>query len=129
MVSVLLGVALSGCSVNTVIWGPAGARVIDTTTTLIQAAAAGEGDALICPGQQLDLGVPGQWAGLFAGEPEKFVAEYWPGHAELDPAWSINLSLPSERATAGRVFPGNVFYREVHDDLCVVGIDWSTVEG
>jgi hypothetical protein len=122
-----LTAALAACSVDVVIWGPEGARVIETTEQLIDAAASGEHDALACAGGAADFGEPGDWDRLSAGEPEPFRGDYWEEQIPLDPAWSINLELGAEGAETGRVFPGDVFYRETADGLCVVDIAWSTV--
>ncbi|MFV0428830.1 MAG: hypothetical protein ACK5KO_05355 [Arachnia sp.] len=66
--------ALAACSVDTVIWGADGAKVIETTEHLIQAAAAGEGEDIACVDSNIDFGTPGDWEGLAAGEPERFSA-------------------------------------------------------
>lgn len=124
-----LTLALAGCSVDTLIWGPDGAGVIQATEELIDAAAAGDADDLVCPGRELDLGDRERWEGLSAEEPERFVEGHWDEYAALDPAWSINLSLPAERVASGEEFPGDVFYRETDEGLCLVGIAWSTVIG
>jgi hypothetical protein len=122
-----LAAALAGCSVDVVIWGPEGARVISTTEQLIDVAASGEHDPLACAGGIADSGEPSDWEGLSAGEPEPFRGDYWEEQIPLDPAWSINLELGAEGAVPGRVFPGDVFYRETADGLCVVDIAWATV--
>lgn len=122
-----LAIVLAGCSVDTLIWGAEGARVIQTTEQLIVAAAAGDGASFVCEGNEPDLGEPEDWVGLSAEEPERFVAEYWPDQASLDPAWSINLSLPADRVASGLEFPGDVFYQETSDGLCLVDVAWSTV--
>lgn len=121
--------ALAGCSVDAVIWGADGAIVIETTDQLIAGITSGDGDDYVCSELTLDLGTPEDWHGLSPGEPERFVAEYWPDQAELDPAWSINLELPPGRVAAGHEYPGDVFYRETEDGLCLVDVAWWTVEG
>lgn len=35
--------------------------------------------------------------------------------------------LGADGATSDRVFPGDVFYRETDDGLCVLDVVWSTV--
>lgn len=125
---VLVTVA-AGCSLDTVIWGPDGAHVIETTEQLIHAAASGEADALGCADSTADFGEPEDWESLSAGEPERFNSEYWPDQALLDPSWSINLELGAEGGVSGQVLPGDVFYRETDDGLCIADIAWSTIEG
>lgn len=127
-VLLLCTVALGGCSVNTLLWGADGGAVIDAADQLIDAAASGDADALVCPDESPDLGTPAQWLGLSSEEPERFTAEYWPDQAPLDPTWNINLSLPEDRVADGEVFPGDVFYRGTDDSLCVVDVVWSTVD-
>jgi hypothetical protein len=128
-VAAVLTVVLSGCSLDTVIWGAEGAGVIETTERLIDAAAAGEADAFICEGHDPEMREPASWDGLGAEEPEQFVAEYWPEQAALEPDWSINLSLAEKRVTPGVEFPGDVFYRKTDDGLCLVDVAWWTVDG
>ncbi|MFB8385688.1 hypothetical protein ACFC3F_00935 [Microbacterium sp. NPDC055910] len=123
-----LVVALAGCSVDTLIWGVEGAGVIETTEELIDAAAAGDGASFVCAGHDPELRDPDDWVGLSAEEPERFVADYWPDQASLEPAWSINLSLPVDRVASGVEYPGDVFYRETGDALCLVDVAWWTVE-
>jgi hypothetical protein len=36
--------------------------------------------------------------------------------------WNNNLQLGGEGAMSGRVFPGDVFYRETDNGLCVVDV-------
>lgn len=124
----MLTAVLAGCSADTLIWGQDGSQVIETTERLIDAAAAGEGDAFICDGFAPELRAPGDWKGLSAEEPEQFVEEYWPEQARHDPEWSINLSLAEDRVAAGVQYPGDVFYRETEDGLCLVDVAWWTVE-
>lgn len=121
----LTGVLLAGCSIDTVIWGPDGARVIETTEALIESAASGDIGALECDGIGVDFGEPVDWTGLSAGEPEHFHAPYWPEMASLDPEWNINLEH-GEPGAPGERFPGDLFFRETADGLCVVDIAWST---
>ncbi|MFJ6534004.1 hypothetical protein [Microbacterium sp. NPDC091662] len=123
-----LVVMLSGCSLNTMLWGDDGAGVIETTTDLLDAAAAGDAESFICEGQDPELREPADWEGLSPEEPERFVADYWPDQVPLEPSWNIGLSLSAERVNGGVEFPGYVFYREVDDGLCVVDVTWWTVE-
>jgi hypothetical protein len=121
---------LSGCvALDLVIWGPGGARVIATTEEVIDAASAGDFDSFACADSVADFGEPGDWQGLSAGEPERFVPEYHDDQVALDPAWSINLELGPEEPAPGLEFPGDVFYRETDDGLCVIDIGWATVVG
>lgn len=114
---------------DSLIWGSDGAGVIETTEQLIVAATAGEAGSFVCEDHDPELRAPQDWEGLSAEEPERFVAEYWPDQAPLEPAWSINLSLPADRVAAGVEYPGDVFYRETDDGLCLVDVAWWTVEG
>lgn len=125
-----LALVVSGCAVvDHVIWGADGAAVIRTTERFIEAAAAGDGASFVCDRGDPDLGEPADWAGMSAEEPERFYAEFWPDRAPLEPSWNINLSLPAERVAPGSEHPGDVFYRETDDGLCVVDVAWSTVLG
>jgi hypothetical protein len=116
--------ALSGCSLDVLVWGPDGARVIETTESVIAAAKAGDTEHLACSGTTPDFGEPRDWAARGAGEPEHFHADYWPEMAPLDPQWSINLESLSEPRPAGAMRPGDVFYRETSDGLCVAAVAW-----
>ena len=118
---------LTGCSVDAMIWGSDGAQVIQTTESLVRALAAGETSDLICADSAADLGAASDWAGLSAGEPEKFVGDYWEEQASLDPQWSINLEGLVDGATPGREYPGDVFYRESDEGLCVIDVAWWTL--
>ncbi|MCW3493587.1 hypothetical protein [Microbacterium sp. SSM24] len=101
--------------------------MIDTTNQFAQAAAEGDASSYVCVGQQPRLGEPADWAGVSAEEPERFVPEYWPNQAALDPAWSINVYVPSERQFEGMEMPGDVFFRQTDDGLCVVDVVWVTL--
>lgn len=68
---------MTGCSVDTLIWGPDGAQVIETTELLIRDLSAGEPSEIIFDDSVADLGEPTDWAGLSAGEPEHFTGEHW----------------------------------------------------
>lgn len=126
----LVATALAGCAVvDTAIWGPEGARVIDTTETLIQAAANGDGDTFTCADTKAEFGTSQDWDGLSAGEPERFHPEYWEDQKPLDPVWNINLEAGPEGVTDGTVIPSDVFYKQTADGLCVVDIAWATVMG
>lgn len=127
VVALVLSAALTGCSIDSVIWGPDGARVIQTTEELIDAMADGNPTDLICPDSAADLGEPSDWVGLSAGEPEHFFADYWDKQVPLDPQWNINLEGLPEGLAPGSTFPGDVFYRETADGLCVIDIAWSTL--
>ncbi|HWS51466.1 MAG TPA: hypothetical protein VN241_10670 [Microbacterium sp.] len=126
---IVVAVPLAGCSADTLIWGAEGARVISTTEQLVELAGDGEGDRLACSDAVADFGASADWAGLSAGEPERFHAEYWPEQEPLEPVWNINLELGSDSAEPGLVFPGDVFYRETDAGLCVIDVVWSTVLG
>jgi hypothetical protein len=122
-----LAALLTGCSVDTLIWGSDGAQVIQTTEKLVSDLASGETSDIVCMDSVADLGRPSDWSGLSAGEPEEFVAEYWDDQAALDPQWNINLEGLPEGAAPGSHYPGDVFYRETDDGLCVIDVAWSTL--
>ncbi|SIR90814.1 hypothetical protein SAMN05880568_1741 [Microbacterium sp. RURRCA19A] len=123
-----LTLALASCSLDTIIWGPDGAAVIDTTNRVIAAASAGDATALVCAGAAPEMGAPEDWTGLAAEEPERLVGDHWPDQAALDAAWSINVSLPVDRVAGGTNAPGDLFFRDTDDGLCLVDVAWSTVE-
>lgn len=123
----LFATLLSGCSAASVIWGKDGAQVIESTETLVGALASGETPDNICSDSVADLGKSSDWSGLSAGEPEEYSAQSWEEQASLDPKWNINLEGLPDGAEAGSSVPGNVFYRESDDGLCVVDVVWSTV--
>lgn len=118
---------LSGCSVvDTVIWGNDGAEVIQTTEKLIRDLGSGGTTDLICNDFDADLGTAADWAGRSAGEPEHFVSEYWEESVPLDPQWNINLEGRPDGTVPGDNFPGDIFYRETDDGLCMIDVAWST---
>lgn len=112
---------LSGCWIDTALWGADGARVIDTTKQLIDAASSGDQDALACEDFAAGFGDAQAWNGLSAGEPEQFNADTSFGRPWLDASWSINLEGWSETSD---VSPSFVFYRESADGLCVADVMW-----
>ena len=65
-------VALTGCSIDGVLWGPDGARVIGTTEQVIAGASSGDQDSFACEGSAAVFGEAHVWDGLSAGEPEQF---------------------------------------------------------
>lgn len=123
----LLAVVVTGCSMEAVIWGPDGARVIQTTEELIAELSAGGSAPHTCPDASVDFGEPRQWTGRSAGEREGFAAAVWPDHAALDPDWTINLEGMPNGAVPGDSHPGYVFYRETDDGLCVDSVGWETL--
>ena len=127
VVAAVLAIALTGCSTDVLIWGPEGAQVIQTTEQLVADMTEGATSELMCTESVADLGGPGDWDGLSAGEPERFVPEYWDEQAALEPQWSINLEGLPEGVAPGDDFPGDVFYRETADGLCVIDVAWSTL--
>lgn len=122
-----LAAMLTGCSVDSLIWGSDGAQVIQMTEKLVSDLAVGQASEIVCMNSVADLGEPSDWSGLSAGEPEKFVAEYWDDQAALNPQWSINLEGLPEGAVPGSQHPGDVFYRETDDGLCVIDVAWATL--
>lgn len=125
---VVLAATLTGCAMDVLRWGPDGAQVIQTTEELIGDLSAGDPSDIICDDSAADLGEPTDWAGLAAGEPEHFVAEYWDEQVPLDPQWSINLENVPDGARPGDTYPGDVFYRATDEGLCVVDVAWWTIE-
>lgn len=121
-----LAAVLTGCSMNTMIWGPEGAGVISRTDELIAAAASDDTADFACADGVADFGAPADWKGLFAGEPEAFQAHHWRDQAPLDPTWSINVSR-TDAPAAGTSIPSDVFYKRVDGELCVVDVAWGTV--
>jgi hypothetical protein len=101
--------------------------VIQTTEELVDDMSTDEASGLICDDSVADLGEATDWAGLSAGEPEHFVGDYWEKQAVLDPQWIINLEGLPEGLTPGSTYPGDVFYRETDEGLCVIDIAWSTL--
>lgn len=122
-----LAALLTGCSIDTLIWGSDGAQVIQTTEKLLSDLASGETSDIVCTNSVADLGTPSDWSGLSAGEPEKFAPEYWDDQVALDPQWSINLEGLPEGAVPGTHYPGDVFYREIDGGLCLIDVVWSTL--
>lgn len=122
-----LAALLAGCSVDSLIWGSDGAKVIEATEKLIAELAAGETSDLVCADSTADFGTPGDWSSLSAGEPEKFTGKYWKDQAELNPKWNINLEGLPAGATVGSTYPGDVFFRETDGDLCVIDVAWATL--
>lgn len=120
-----LAALLTGCSIDTLIWGSDGAQVIQTTEKLVSDLASGETSDIVCMDSVADFGAPSDWSALSAGEPEKFSAGYWADQVALDPQWSINLEGLPEGAMPGTDYPGDVFYRDTDDRLCVVDVSWS----
>ncbi|MDJ0319921.1 hypothetical protein [Pseudarthrobacter sp. PS3-L1] len=122
-----LAALLAGCSVDSLIWGSNGAKVIEATEKLIADLAAGETSDLVCADSTADFGNPSDWSSLSAGEPEKFSGKYWKDQAALNPQWSINLEGLPEGASSGTTFPGDLFFRETGDELCVIDVAWATL--
>ncbi|PRA13979.1 hypothetical protein CQ010_05485 [Arthrobacter sp. MYb211] len=122
-----LAAFLTGCAVDSLIWGNDGAEVIRTTEQLVSDLASGETSGAVCEDSVADLGAPSDWSGLSAGEPEEFFAGHWVDQVALDPQWSINLEGLPEGAVPGTDYPGDVFYRETDDGLCVIDVSWSTL--
>ena len=119
---------LTGCSMDTLIWGAEGARVIETTETLIDDVADSGTSEILCDDSVAELGEANDWAQLSAGEPERFVPEFWEDQVALDPQWSINLEGLPPGAQPGDEIPGDVFYRETDSGLCVIDMIWPTLD-
>lgn len=119
---------VTGCSVvDALIWGNDGAEVIATTEDLIEALASGGTSGLLCEDFAAELGTAADWAGLAAGEPERFFADYWEDQVALDPQWNINLEGLPDGIAVGDAYPGDVFYRETDEGLCVIDVVWPTL--
>ncbi|WP_404433735.1 hypothetical protein LG299_04305 [Microbacterium lacus] len=123
--AVALAIGITGCSLDTVIWGVDGAAVIAATDAVIIAARTGEAEALACEDGVADFGEPADWTGLEPGEPERYTGTYWKEQAPLDPDWSINLEMGVPEG--GGSVPGDLFFRDTEDGLCVVDLVWATV--
>lgn len=121
------GLMLTACSVDMLIWGAEGARVIQITEEVIQDAAAGEPTPRACPDAAADFGVREQWIGLSAGEPERLQGDFWEDQQALGATWAINLEGRTDALTQEAETPSDVFYSEVDDELCIVDIEWGTV--
>ena len=119
--------SLTGCSVDAMIWGPDGAAVIRATDAVVEDMTSGIATDLVCDDATPELGTAADWQGLSAGEPERFRAEYWEDLVPLDPQWNINLEGLPDGAVQGDEFPGDIFYRETDEGLCVVEVVWSTL--
>lgn len=119
---------LSGCSLDTVIWGPEGAAVIQQTDRVIAAAASGEADVLACPDSAADFGAPSDWQELGSGELEPFNPDRWPGREALDPAWTINLETGGSQLLSGQSYPADLLLRDDSAGLCVVEVAWAVIE-
>lgn len=120
-------VLLTGCSLDTLIWGTDGAQVIKVTDKLVSDFASDGTSDLVCGDFDAEIGTPRDWSGLSAGEPEEFFGEHWIEQVELDPQWSINLEGMPEGAAPGSRYPGDVFYRETDDGLCAIDVSWATL--
>lgn len=117
----------TGCSADTLIWGSDGAHVIEVTERIVADLASGGGSELVCADSEANLGATEDWQGLAAGEPEQFVAAFWDEQVALDPQWSINLEGLPDGATPGDEIPGDLFYRQSDDGLCLIDVAWSTL--
>lgn len=110
------------------LWGPDGARVIDTTEQLISGAASGGQESLACEDSVAVFDDAGVWDGLSAGEPEQFDPETSVDRPALDATWRINLEGAFLGGTSGKEVPTDVFYRETETGLCVADVMWQTVD-
>lgn len=122
-----LAALLTGCAIDTLIWGSDGAQVIQTTEKLVSDLASGKTSDILCTDSVANLGTPSDWSGHSAGEPEEFFAGNWVDQVPLEPQWSINLEGLPDKAVPDTGFPGNVFFRETEDGLCMVDVVWSTL--
>lgn len=121
-------VTLSGCAVvDVAIWGNDGAEVIRATETLIQDLSSDGTSDVVCEDFDADLGAAEDWAGRSAGEPERFFADYWEAQVPLDPQWNINIEGLPDGLAPGDSFPGDVFFRETDEGLCVIDVVWPAL--
>lgn len=102
--------------------------MIQTTEKFVGDLASGKASDSVCTDSVSNLGVPSDWSGLSAGEPEKFFADYWEEQAKLNPQWNINLEGLPDGAVPGTRFPGDIFFRETEGGLCIIDVAWSTLE-
>ncbi|MDF2509212.1 MAG: hypothetical protein K0Q52_3071 [Microbacterium sp.] len=100
-------VLLAGCSVDGMLWGPEGARVIDVTEQLIDAAPSDAQDSFAC-------------------DDDRATSVDRPS---LDATWRINLEGAGMDGASGGSVPTDVFYREEESGLCVADVIWQTVDG
>lgn len=122
------GLLLTACSLDTLIWGPDGGRVIDTTDRIIRSVQAGETDVDACADATVDIGDPLRWEGLSAGEPERLTGDYWKEQHAAGATWTINLEgLDPTTAQNGGEYPSVIFYSGDDEHLCVSDIEWGTV--
>ncbi|WP_431798577.1 hypothetical protein [Microbacterium kunmingense] len=101
--------------------------MISVTDELVDDMTSGEPSQAFCEDFAADAGSPELWKGLSAGEPERFVSEYWPEQVALDPQWSINLEGLPEGVERWSRYPNYVFYRADGDELCIIDIAWATL--
>lgn len=120
--------ALSGCSIDGVLWGAEGSRVIETTEQVIAGASSGEQSSFACADSVAVFGDAAAWDGLGAGEPEQHDPATSVDGPALDAAWRINLEGVSRAGLEGEAMPTDVFYRETDAGLCVVDVIWQTVD-
>lgn len=124
----MTGALCTGCSVDTVIWGAEGARVIALADDVVDQVIAGAESPRACPLSSPEFGEPQRWLGLSGGEPERLAGDFWKDQRSLGAVWTINLEgLDSTTAENGGRYPSYVFFAETDDDLCVIDIEWGTV--
>jgi hypothetical protein len=121
-------VALSGCSIDAAIWGPDGARVINTTEQLIAGASSGSQGSFACGDSSATFGEADVWDGLSAGEPEQFDPQTSLDRPAVDATWRINLEGAGLGSASGEEVPTDVFYRESATGLCVADVIWQTID-
>ncbi|MCR2827266.1 hypothetical protein NQ160_17285 [Microbacterium sp. zg.Y909] len=117
--------ALSACSIDALVWGREGARVIATTDQLVAAASVGEPFDFACDDFVGDFGDAAVWNGLSAGEPEPFDGADSVDSPGLDAAWRINLEGHTGDPGSDEAVPTDVFFREAEQALCVADVMWQ----
>lgn len=113
--------------VDALIWGNDGAAVIATTERLVEDLASGGTSGLFCEDFEGEVGTATDWGGLASGEPERFSHDFWEDQVALDPHWNINLEGLPAGIAVDDIYPGDVFYRETDEGLCVIDVVWSTL--
>lgn len=122
------GAVLTGCSVDTMIWGSEGAQVIEVTDQIVQEVVAGADSPRACALSSPEFGDPERWFGLSGGEPERLTGDFWKQQRSLGAEWAINLEgLDTTTAENGGSYPSYVFFSETNGELCVVDVEWGTV--
>lgn len=118
--------ACVGCSTDQFVWGQEGAAVRSVSNEFVEQVRTAGDSAHLCTESNADLGDPADWAGLAAGEPEKYDGSSWEEYADLSPSWLINLSAAEVSGEdSQREVPAFLFFQGSGEDLCVVDVAWG----